>query len=107
MWLPRCLMTLKPSLLKALITCRYEYGLSLKWTLNIENAASHRNNFAFAGLNRLAVQRNPRYEGDPLWRKEIKTFLRIKRKAEQEAFSRYGLTYIVDEYLPTKLKETK
>ena len=30
----------------------------------------------------------------------------IKKKAEQEAFSRYGLTYIVDEYLPAKLKET-
>lgn len=52
------------------------------------------------------LQRDPRYK-DPLWQKEIKTFLKIKRKAEQEAFSRYGLTYIVDEYLPTKLEETK
>lgn len=52
------------------------------------------------------LQRDLRYQGDPLWRKEIKTFLKIKRKAEQEAFSRYGLTYIVDEYLPTKLKQT-
>jgi DNA topoisomerase-6 subunit A len=33
--------------------------------------------------------------------------MKIKRKAEQEAFSRYGLTYIVDEYLPRKLEETK
>jgi DNA topoisomerase-6 subunit A len=33
--------------------------------------------------------------------------MKIKRKAEQEAFSRYGLTYIVDEYLPQKLEETK
>ncbi len=49
------------------------------------------------------LQRDPRYQGDPLWQKEIKTFLKIKRKAEQEAFSRYGLTYIVDEYLPAKL----
>jgi DNA topoisomerase-6 subunit A len=53
------------------------------------------------------LQRDPRYKEDPLWQREIKTFLRIKRKAEQEAFSRYGLTYIVDEYLPTKLEETK
>jgi DNA topoisomerase VI subunit A len=28
-----------------------------------------------------------------------------KRKTELEAFSRYGLTYIVDEYLPTKLDQ--
>jgi DNA topoisomerase-6 subunit A len=52
------------------------------------------------------LQRDPRYK-DPLWQREIKTFLKIKRKAEQEAFSRYGLTYIVDEYLPAKLEETK
>ena len=49
------------------------------------------------------LERDPRYEGE-LWRREIKKFLSIKKKAEQEAFSRYGLTYIVDEYLPAKLK---
>ena len=52
------------------------------------------------------LQRDPRYK-DPLWQREIKTFLKIRKKAEQEAFSRYGLTYIVDEYLPAKLEETK
>jgi len=53
----------------------------------------------------LELQKDPRYEG-ALWQKEIKQFMKIKRKAEQEAFSRYGLTYIVDEYLPAKLKDT-
>jgi DNA topoisomerase-6 subunit A len=53
------------------------------------------------------LQKDPRYQNDPLWQREIKLFLKIRRKAEQEAFSRYGLTYIVDEYLPTKLKDTK
>jgi len=52
----------------------------------------------------LELQKDPRYEGS-LWQREIKQFLKIKKKAEQEAFSRYGLTYIVDEYLPAKLKE--
>jgi len=52
------------------------------------------------------LQRDPRYK-DPLWQREIKMFLKIRKKAEQEAFSRYGLTYIVDEYLPAKLEETK
>ena len=52
------------------------------------------------------LQRDPRYK-DPLWQREIKTFMKIRKKAEQEAFSRYGLTYIVDEYLPAKLEETK
>ncbi|MFQ5758719.1 MAG: DNA topoisomerase IV subunit A [Candidatus Bathyarchaeia archaeon] len=49
------------------------------------------------------LRKDPRYEGE-LWRREIKKFLKIRKKAEQEAFSRYGLTYIVDEYLPAKLE---
>ena len=49
------------------------------------------------------LQRDPRYEGK-LWQRETKKFLKIRKKAEQEAFSRYGLTYIVDEYLPAKLE---
>lgn len=52
------------------------------------------------------LRRDRRYSGE-LWRREIKTFMKIKRKAEQEAFSRYGLTYIVDEYLPAKLEESE
>jgi DNA topoisomerase-6 subunit A len=52
------------------------------------------------------LMKDPRYKA-PLWRREIKTFMKIKKKAEQEAFSRYGLTYIVDEYLPAKLEELK
>jgi DNA topoisomerase-6 subunit A len=51
------------------------------------------------------LEKDPRYTGE-LWKREIKTFLKIKKKAEQEAFSRYGLTYIVDEYLPAKLEES-
>ena len=50
------------------------------------------------------LQRDPRYK-DELWQREIKTFMKIGRKAEQEAFSRYGLTFIVDKYLPAKLEE--
>ncbi|MCK4497873.1 DNA topoisomerase IV subunit A [Candidatus Bathyarchaeota archaeon] len=49
------------------------------------------------------LQRDPRYK-EKLWQREIKTFMKIGKKAEQEAFSRYGLTYIVDEYLPAKLE---
>ncbi len=51
------------------------------------------------------LQKDPRYQNDPVWQREIKMFLKIKRKTELEAFSRYGLTYIVDEYLPAKLEQ--
>jgi DNA topoisomerase-6 subunit A len=50
------------------------------------------------------LNRDPRYK-ETLWKREINIFLKIKRKAEQEAFSRYGLTFIVDEYLPAKIEE--
>lgn len=52
-------------------------------------------------LNELKT--DPRYTGE-IWQKEIDVFLKIGKKAELEAFSRYGLTYIVDEYLPAKLE---
>jgi DNA topoisomerase-6 subunit A len=50
------------------------------------------------------LQRDTRYK-DELWQKEIKTFIKIKKKCELEAFSRYGLTHIVDKYLPERLRE--
>lgn len=48
--------------------------------------------------------RDPRYK-DEFWRREIKKMLKIKKKAEQQSFSKYGLEYVVDTYLPEKLEE--
>jgi len=77
------------------------------WATDIVNYKLPTDPLSDVDIKRLyELQRDPRYK-DPLWQKEIKTFLKIRRKAEQEAFSRYGLTYIVDKYLPTKLEETK
>jgi DNA topoisomerase-6 subunit A len=50
------------------------------------------------------LKTDPRYKED-IWQREIDVFLKISKKAELEAFSRYGLTYIVDEYLPAKLED--
>jgi len=52
------------------------------------------------------LKEDPRYT-EKMWHEELDTFLRIKRKSEQEAFARYGLSYIVDTYLPEKLKLLK
>lgn len=49
------------------------------------------------------LKRDPRYSHG-IWRKELDTFLKIKRKAELEAFSKYGLTNITDRYLPQKIE---
>lgn len=52
------------------------------------------------------LQKDPRYQ-EGIWKKELETFLKIKRKAELEAFSKYGLTNITDKYLPEKLEIAK
>jgi len=56
-------------------------------------------------LKRLSeLEADPRYQSDP-WIREVKHFWKIKRKAELEAFSRYGLEFIVKEFLPERLAE--
>ena len=52
------------------------------------------------------LKADPRYT-ERMWHEELDTFLRIKKKSEQEAFARYGLSYIVDTYLPAKLELMK
>jgi DNA topoisomerase-6 subunit A len=50
------------------------------------------------------LSKDPRYK-DPRWQTEIKKMLKIGKKAEQQAFSKYGLEYVVDTYLPEKLEQ--
>jgi len=48
------------------------------------------------------IQKDPRYK-DKFWQDEINKMLELNKKAEQQAFSKYGLDYVVKEYLPAKL----
>ena len=50
------------------------------------------------------LDRDIRYKGK-LWKREIRKFMEIKKKSEQEAFSKYGLSFIVDKYLKKKMDE--
>ena len=52
------------------------------------------------------LKKDPRYESG-IWKKELEVFLRLKKKAELEAFAKYGLTNITDKYLPPKLELAK
>jgi DNA topoisomerase-6 subunit A len=59
---------------------------------------------ANADLKRLdELARDIRYSG-PDWQKHITEFQSLRRKAEQQAFSRYGMDFVVDTYLPDKLE---
>jgi len=57
--------------------------------------------FDIARLKQL--QKDPRYSSE-FWQSEIKEMLKLGKKAEQQAFSKYGLEYVVNEYLPAKLE---
>ncbi len=73
------------------------------WATDIINYKLPTENLTDFDLKRLKeLKEDPRYK-ENIWQREIDTFLKIGKKAELEAFSRYGLTYIVDEYLPKKL----
>jgi DNA topoisomerase-6 subunit A len=52
------------------------------------------------------LQKDHRYQ-DGNWKTQLEVFKKIKRKAELEAFSKYGLTNITDKYLPEKLELAK
>jgi DNA topoisomerase-6 subunit A len=52
------------------------------------------------------LKKDPRYHGG-VWQRELDIFLKIKRKSELEAFSKYGLTFIVTNYLKEKMEEAK
>ena len=56
-----------------------------------------------ADLKRLdELARDVRYN-DTVWQNHISAFLKLRKKAEQQAFSRYGMDYVVETYLPEKL----
>ena len=48
--------------------------------------------------------KDPRYQAK-FWQKELNLFNKHQRKAEQQAFSRYGLSFVTEEYLPAKFTE--
>lgn len=61
--------------------------------------------FTDRDLKRLEeLMKDPRYQAMP-WKRELEKFRKLRRKSELEAFSRYGLSFIVDEYLKDKMDE--
>jgi DNA topoisomerase-6 subunit A len=73
------------------------------WATDIIDYKLPTENLTDFDLKRLKELKTDSRYVEELWQRELDTFLKIGKKAELEAFSRYGLTYIVDEYLPAKL----
>ncbi|MBC8328989.1 MAG: DNA topoisomerase IV subunit A [Planctomycetes bacterium] len=54
-----------------------------------------------------ALKNDPFFQAQPRWKSAIKQMLKMGVRAEQQAFAKWGLNFVIEEYLPKKLRETK
>ena len=54
-----------------------------------------------------ALKNDPFFKAHPRWIKAIKQMLKMGVRAEQQAFAKWGLNFVIEEYLPTKIKDAK
>lgn len=77
------------------------------WATDIEKYGLPTDIFSEQDKKRvLELLNDPRYQ-TKFWKRQLKEFKRIKRKAEQQAFSKFGLGYVVESYIPEKLELLK
>ncbi|HLQ36595.1 MAG TPA: DNA topoisomerase VI, partial [Planctomycetota bacterium] len=48
---------------------------------------------------------DPFFQAHKEWQKAIEMMLKSGQRAEQQALAKHGLNFVIDEYLPRKLKE--
>lgn len=53
------------------------------------------------------VKNDPFIQHHREWQKALKQMYKMKVRAEQQALAKWGLNYVIDKYLPQKLKNTK
>jgi DNA topoisomerase-6 subunit A len=51
-----------------------------------------------------ALKNDPFFKAHPAWRKALKQLLKMGVRAEQQALAKWGLNFVIQEYLPRKLK---
>ena len=54
-----------------------------------------------------ALKNDPFFQSHEAWQKALLKLLKMQKRAEQQALSLHGLNFVIDEYLPRKLKEIK
>lgn len=54
-----------------------------------------------------ALKNDPFFQAYPAWQKALQKLLKMEVRAEQQALSVHGLNFVIDEYLPNKLKNIK
>ncbi|MCZ6787997.1 MAG: DNA topoisomerase IV subunit A [Planctomycetota bacterium] len=54
-----------------------------------------------------ALKNDPFFKANPKWQRAIRQQLKMGVRAEQQAFAKWDLNYIIEKYLPSKLKKIK
>ena len=54
-----------------------------------------------------ALKNDPFYEVHPKWRHAVEQLVKMGVRAEQQAFAKFGLDFVMEEYLPRKLKDPR
>ena len=54
-----------------------------------------------------ALKNDPFFQKQKLWRDALEKLIKMEVRAEQQAFAAHTLNYVMDEYLPYKLKNPK
>ena len=54
-----------------------------------------------------ALKNDPFFQQSKPWEKALKQLVKMGVRAEQQALAKWGLNYVIDEYLPNKLKATR
>ncbi|MEO0481143.1 MAG: DNA topoisomerase IV subunit A [Planctomycetota bacterium] len=54
-----------------------------------------------------ALKNDPFFQAHKPWQKAIQQMLKMGKRAEQQALAKWGLNFVIDEYLPRKLKNPK
>ena len=54
-----------------------------------------------------ALKNDPFFQQHRAWRKALEMLLKMGVRAEQQALAKWGLNYVIDRYLPNKLKKVK
>jgi len=54
-----------------------------------------------------AIKNDPFVRHHKEWQKAIKQQIALKKRAEQQALAKWGLNYVISDYLPKKLKDQK
>ena len=54
-----------------------------------------------------ALKNDPFFQAHKPWQKAIEQMLKMGKRAEQQALAKWGLNFVIDDYLPRKLKNVK